>query len=402
MKVIPPLFVLLALLRPLAASAADLEIYQVRGQTAVRSADAAAEKSFPVPADAFDYALSLVEKEGGAVEVHRGHYALARGITVPSNVTLRGSGRATRLELEPAAKFGVMVSGKGTNIEDLAIFGAPEQSGVIMDAAGDCHLKGLLVQGFGYGIWVRNSSFLISVVDCSAADNSLAGYYFDSLRNGRGGDFIPNLVSNCFAYGGGNGFEANHAIVLNFVGCVAHQPRGHGFYFHDGSFSISVTGCRTFQVGKDGLREERSGEINVSSNIFCWSRGNGIVINNVQWGTIAANNVIDVGVRTTDGSYRDGIKLENKSNGIHVTGNAIFNYGDQCPMQNGITVDATCTNLNLVANNINYFVGKGIDSKGQNITIANNIEYGEHSYKNEGRPPYPDFDDLRLNRFLKQ
>jgi hypothetical protein len=221
-------------------------------------------------------------------------------------------------------------------------------------------------------------------------------------NKGRGGDYVPNLVNNSFAYGGGHGFETNFAIVLNIVGCAVFQSKGYGFYIHSSSNSVLLSGCRTFQVEKDAVYVSNSAELNVSSSIFCWHRGHGIVMDNVQWATVSANNFIDNGVRARNGTFRNGVVIKNKSEGVQVTSNAIFNWGDQNPMEYGIVEDETSAN-NILANyNINYYTKKDIWSQGKKTAISNNIGVGDRAFKSMNKPAYPDFDTLRLETFIKK
>jgi hypothetical protein len=213
---------------------------------------------------------------------------------------------------------------------------------------------------------------------------------------------VPNPVNNSFAYGGGHGFETKRPIVLNIVGCAVFQAKGYGFYLHTTSNSVLISGCRTFQIEKDAVSVDNTAELNVSSNIFCWHRGHGIVMNNVQWATITANNFIDSGVRTRDGSFTNGVVTENKLEGVQVTGNAIFNWGDQNPMTYGITEDETCANNIIANNNINYYTQKDIAAKGKQTLISINIGIGERSFKSMNKPRYPDFDTFRIESFIKK
>jgi hypothetical protein len=347
-------------------------------------------------------------KTGGEISLSRGEYPVSKQINLLSNVLVKGSGRGTLLSLLGThdTGIGLMIRGAdGVVVRDLSIAGNSRgKSGLVMDDAGDCKIENVYVSGFSeYGIVMRNRSFLCEISSCSASDNAKANYYFENLENkGRGGDYVPNLVNNSFAYGGGHGFETNRAIVLNIVGCAVFQAKGYGFYLHTTSNSVLISGCRTFQIEKDAVYVDNTAELNVSSNIFCWHRGHGIVMNNVQWATVTANNFIDSGVRTRDGSFTNGVVIENKSEGVQVTGNAIFNWGDQNPMENGITEDATCANNIIANNNINYYTKQGVVTKGKGTAVSNNISVGERSFKSMNKPRYPDFDTLRNETFIRK
>ena len=347
-------------------------------------------------------AIDIVASDGGGeVLLSRGEFVLARAVKLASSVTLRGGGRGTRLVAQ--SETGVLCEGlKGAQVENLAIHSAGGAVGLILDDCGDCHAQNVLCQGFSdYGIWVRNNTFLSRVQGCTAVDNRKANIYFDQLaQDGRGGDFVPNLIANCTTYGGGTGIEGNRVIVLNIVGCVVFQPANYAYYLHHTSNSVLISGCRSFQVEKDAVRVESTHELNISSNIFCWHRGNGIVLKDVSWGAINGNEVIDSGVRTRDNSYTIGIILSDNTQGVQVTGNTIFNWGDQVPMQHGITEDETCCN-NIIANNsINFYTDTDIVANGENTLVKDNLSEKEVAFQGMGRTGFPDYDRERLSQFL--
>ncbi len=338
---------------------------------------------------------------GGEVFISRGEYPLSTTLQLTNNIRLRGSGRGTRLLAQSA--IGISGTGlKGAQVENLSLHGAGASAGLILDDSGDCLIQNVLCQGFrDYGFWVRNNTFLSRLQGCIAADNGKANIYLDKLAGGgRGGDFVPNVVANCITYGGGTGIESNHVIVLNIVGCAVFQPAEYGYYLHHTSNSVLISGCRTFQVEQDAIRVESTHELNVTGNIFCWHRGDGIVLHDVSWGAINGNEVIDSGVRAHDGKFTMGIVLSANTQGVQVTGNTIFNWGDQVPMQNGIIEDASCQNNIIASNNINYYTGVAVDAAGQNTLVEHNMSEKETAYQGMGRQGYPDYDRERITQFI--
>jgi hypothetical protein len=237
---------------------------------------------------------------------------------------------------------------------------------------------------------------------CKVGGAGKSGIFLDQLAHGgRGGNFVPNLVTNCIVYAGGVGIETNRAIVANLVACEAFQTGGPGFHVHSDSNSVLVSGCRTFQIQDDAVRVENSNELNVSSNIFCWQLGNGIVLRNVTWGTITGNEVIDTGSANRDLlanqlptslQLKNGIWLDG-TRGIGVTGNTIFNWPVAPPMQHAILEEASCRNSVIVANNIN-FAHVGVHSLGRGSQMADNVAYLPESYNPNHRKP-----DVPLQRF---
>jgi hypothetical protein len=296
---------------------------------------------------------------------------------------------------------------KGTLISDLSIHAKGEGKGVagiIIDNSGDCQVRNVLVQGFGrYGIWMRNNSFLCEISSSQLVNNQQAAIFCDVLnRYGRGGDFLPNLISDVTIYGGEIGIEANKAIVLNINDCVFFQTRSYAIYIRNHSNSVLISGCRTFQIEDDAILVEKSHEVNISSNIFCWHRGHGIVLDGAKWGSISSNNIIDSGVRTSDGSLRSGVVLMNETKGFQITSNAIFNWGDQCPMEFGIVEDASCQKNLIASNNINYFKEEGINSEGKDSMVNGNLLEGPHAWVGMERKGYPDFTRDAIEAFIKE
>lgn len=343
-------------------------------------------------------------EQGGKVILPNGRFNIDKSLILRNNVWLQGEGRGTVLLVTDS--LGIIMKGlKGTKISDVTILNAERhtsKAGIVMDDCGDCQISNVLTQGFKqFGMWVRNDSFLCELSSCKSADNGQANFYFESLAaGGRGGDFVPNIVSDCISYGGKYGFEFNHSLVINLTGCAVFQSLDYGYYLHSSSNSINISGSRSFQVGNDAVYVGNSHEVNISSNIFCWQRGNGIVLNNAIWGSVASNNIIDSGTRTRDGSYRNGILLTNKTTGIQVTSNAIFNWGDQPPMENGIIEENSCE-YNLISNNnINYFTRQGVLSQGKGTVVNNNVMIGDNAHLSMNKKQYPDFDTLRIQKFL--
>ncbi len=189
--------------------------------------------------------------------------------------------------------------------------------------------------------------------------------------------------------------------MVNLIGCSVFQPSGIGYYIHKSSNSVLLSGSRSFQVEQDAVVVEGgSHEINISGNIFCWQRGHGIVLRGANWGSVTGNNVIDSGVRTRDGSARNGIMLEAGCKGLQVTGNAVFNWGDQVPMAFGIIEDSTGVNNLISHNNINFFTQQAVQSAGKGTLAKDNVSEGPRAYVGMDRKGFPDFDTRKIDAYL--
>ena len=347
-------------------------------------------------------AVDATGDEGGQVFIEQGRYPLTRPIRLRSRVKLSGAGRSTRLHIS-APEAGIVCEGiESADVTDLALIAEPgtnAHAGLIMDGCGNCRAADLFAGGFnGYGIWVRNHVFLCEVRGCGLAGNRLAGVFFQKQRRGRYGDFIPNLITNCMAYGGGKGYDIDETTVLNIVACMAYQTHDVAFHVHDISCSVLISGCRTFQIGDHAVLVERADEFNLSSNIFCWHTGHGVVVQDAGWGTICGNEIIDSGSYnpgTKDFTTRqadlpsgiplcDGIQLV-RTRGFTVSGNTVFNWPQARKLRVGIFEDEQCRKNNITGNNINYFAEEGIVSRGHGSLVSSNILESEQPHAGNPR-----------------
>lgn len=346
---------------------------------------------------------------GGEVCLQRGRYLINAPLNLTNNVTLCGKGRATVLEITEENKAGIVIQAqgiKGAIVSDIALHGKYFDNaiaGLVLDDCGDCTVSDLYAKSFsGYGIWLRNNSFLCEIKSCKLADNQKAGILLDTLANkGRVGDYIPNLVNNCLVYGGGTGIECKRALVVNIVGCVVYQPQKYGFHLHSVSNSVLLSGCRTFQCYSHAVLVEDSLELNISSNVFCWQQGNGILLKNVYWGLLSGNEVIDSGTRGVGGQTAIGIEMRDQVQGVQVTANTIFNWGGQGILTHGVREDDTCRNNGITNNNLNFIEKEVILSKGTNTLVADNTFQKDPAYRGNPKQAYPRFDSERLVEFIK-
>lgn len=398
----------------------DLEVY-MDGKLCKARSQLSGTVRFSTPSadEAIQKAVGSFGGLGGEVLLHRGRFELNRQINLPAGVTLRGKGAGTSLWIGKQHDTGVAVFAEGVQdvtVADLSIMsdrGAPS-TGVVFDSMGTSVVRDILCVDLSeYGIWIRNKSFLCEVRGCKVGGAGKSGIFLDHLtRGGRGGDFIPNLVANCIVYAGGVGIETSEAIVANLVGCEVFQTRGPGFHLHSASNSVLISGCRTFQIQDDAVRVENSHELNISSNIFCWHLGHGIVLKDVTWGTIAGNEVIDTGSVNQDfpaNQYPSSLKLMNgiyliSTSGVGVTGNTIFNWPVAPPIGHAILEEGSCRNSVIVANNINY-ARVGVQSDGKGSQTANNVAYLPESYNPNHRNAsvrMQTFDPKLMQQFLER
>lgn len=361
--------------------------------------------------EAIDYCLKQLGDKGGSIHLHRGDYQIEHTIQLSSRITLSGAGRSTRLIASDTGdeKNQAMLLGQGIDrvkIENLAVIGTEDgywKTGIVLRDCGDCSVTHVCCESFSdYGIHLTENSFLCEISHCRLGNHGKANIFLENLAtNGRGGDYVPNLISNCQTYGGGTGVELKRALLVNIVGVLVYQASKHSFHLHSKSNSVLISGCRSFQCGGDAVVVENSHELNISSNIICWQRGHGIVLRRVSWGTVSANEVIDSGVRDPNEVSRHGIFLLEQSRGLSISGNAIFNWGDQVPMENGVYETEDCEKNSIIGNTINFCKHKGVASFSPSSVLGDNCEYLGESFEDFG-VPVPDFCRTKIEAYVAE
>lgn len=380
----------------------DLIVVPHEGGTRVRGRFSNEEAGdFADASEAIQVALDKAAP-GGSVQLASGEYALKRPVELRSRVVLSGMGEGTVLVAASDFEGEALLMGTGLDgavVRDLAMAARSDSgvdcSGVVLDGCGDCKVLDVLFASLGaYGVHLRDRSFLCEVRGCRFAGCGKAGLFLEYMwHGGRGGDYVPTLVTNCIAYGGNVGFLLKRGIVINMVGCAAYQSKSHGFLLTDSSNSVVLSGCRTFQIQDDAVVVDDSDEINITGNTFCWHDGNGIVLRNVNWGTLSGNNVIDTGhVNIVDDAAREnwtywvdlpedfdiaphmrsGIVLEGECRGLTVNGNAVFNWGSNTPLRHGIVESAKSASNHFAANNVNFCREEGVLARGEGSRRADN------------------------------
>jgi hypothetical protein len=331
-------------------------------------------------------AVDALGDDGGTVTLGRGAFQLAEPVRLPSRVWLRGSGRATRLVVGATNAEGVGILAYGAHgavISDLSLQPADAGGGVaglVLEGCGDSAVRGVFCAGFGrYGVWVRGSSFLCQIESCSLAGNAAANLLLDELRAGPYGSYIPNRVSACTTYGGGAGIECRRAIGVSISACVVHQSRGPAYHVHTRSNGAAIVGSRSYQATGDAVLVERSDELMLSGNTFCWHAGHGVAVRDSSWGTINGNQIVDSG-STGEGAAppdpRDGINLRGAS-GYQVSGNTIFNWGVAPPLACGVREDEHSFKNSVVGNSVNYYAEAAVRCAGRETLARDNLGHPE-------------------------
>jgi len=361
-------------------------------------------------APAIQWAIDRLPSAGGHVLLAPGEYRCDQTLRLRSRVTLEGSGRGTQVIAGGAKPSDAALRLTGldhTRVANLALRRAEDTSvacGLLLEDCGSCAVTDVHAAGFeSYGVHLTERTFLCEVRGCTLADNAVANLCLSRMgAKARVGDFVPNLITHCVTLGGGIGIECrDHVTVMNISGCVVYKPLSHAYFLHETCNSILLTGCRSFQVEGHAVYIRDSHEINVSSNVFCWQRDHGIVLEDVNWGVVTGNEVIDSGVRSHDQQPRHGIVMKKGVKGVEIVGNTVFNWGDQPPMDCAIVEDDASLDNLIACNTLNYYVNEAVRSAGAQTVVKDNVSRKERSYRNMDKPPFPDFDRELLHHYLR-
>ena len=368
--------------------------------------------SGPEASDVLQAAVAML-RAGGRLTLSGGTFLLKTPLHLGDNTCLIGSGRTTRIVVADSNTDGVGITAKDSDGVELNNFlVCPERflkgsTGILIEGCGGTRISGITSGGFRrFGIHVREQSFLTSVEACHFPGNGEAGLFLDTfMRDGRMGDYVPNLVSGCFVYGGGDGIVLSKAIVVNLLGCVVYQNSGAAYLLRQ-SNSISITGCRTFQITGAAVDAYQSHELNIAGNIFCWHTGAGIRINDCAWGTISANDVIDTSSWNSGKKDQDthpdelpvnreqasAIELK-RARGFTLGNNSIFNWEQGTRMLNGVDESADSYDNIITGNVVNYYEGQDIASSGKGSAVAANVSFRDRAYT--GPPDIPFIQSFR-------
>lgn len=346
----------------------------------------------------------LARSGGGRIEIRQGRFPIGRSLEVPANVSIIGAGRATVFEMTPALAQagGAIFQARQADRIVLADFacvgapGAPEASAIVLDGCGASIVRSVMAHRFpGCGVWLKGHSFANRLEDIFTSRNGRAGILIGQTSNGRGGRFVPNLISGCISYAeDGHGFEFDGAICQNLVNCTAYLPRGDGIYMH-GSTSNLITGCRVFMGARNGITLRNTHELNITANIVGWNSGENLLLDHCVWGTVTGNEFIDAGGRKAP---QVSVHLRRGTKSVQVTANALFNWHDNQIMAGGVLEEADCLENQITNNVINYYRDFPVLSQGANSVANFNLAL-PHAYGSPSAPNVPNVkpEDIKLH-----
>jgi hypothetical protein len=327
--------------------------------------------------------LQRIGGGGGSILLGSGVYRLDRTLRLPARLSFRGSGRATVLMREAGPENGGVLEAERAEsivISDLTLQGAVRgaASGICLTSCGLCEVRSVMARDFReVGLRLDDHCFMCRLDGCVTAGNGRSGTLLRKLAgSGRAGAFIPNLVIGGLSAGDDHvGFELEHSLCTNLVGCVVYQSRSHGFALHATSNSTCLSGARCFEAGGSGVWVKDSHELNINGGVFCWNKGHGIELEHVIWGAVCGNEVIDSG--GTEGPLRYGIYLHTDTRSVQVTGNAIFNWEGHLPLQVGVFENDDCLANDISHNTIQYYSEASAICRGRDTAVSGNVAVAE-------------------------
>jgi hypothetical protein len=392
--------------------------------------------------EAFNYVTGKLKDRGGKLHLHSGKYEVKAPLQLVSNIYVVGDGVSSVLYVSDNFTGGnVVIVADTLNDVTLSNFTIRQKNnienltGVDFNHCGTSKMVGLSVFGLtGNGVSLTNSTFLSEIHGCKIGGIGKSGILLSGLDKGRGGDWIPGLISNNIVYDCERGVELNRSLCINIVNNVVYQPRQEAFYLYRSNSNL-IAGCRAMHTGGVAVKAVSSHELNVSSNVFCWTEKEGILLDDIAWATITANEIIDNGSYNPmdsinmklnfDGKtrpfrlkasqeqienvgYYSGVKLLNKCRGVVVSSNAIFNWPAAHKMKYGIEEDETCYDNVFNANNINFAKEGDVLSLGENSRKIGNVAHlpvphaGDMSILKEGNRMMQGWDERLMDYYINK
>jgi hypothetical protein len=327
-------------------------------------------------------AINSLPSNGGSVYIEDGTYIISGTISVPANVTLKGAGESTVLEVEDsynASNTGfVTTTGNGATVQNLRIEGnKANQSGAAITETGLTAGGGTGTPGASFdNVWITNM-FAGTINGCAVNINN-------------GADTVSNLsVSGSSAYGLCDGDSTDNSVVdsnsssngvgfyvggnnATLTGDVATSNTGDGYYIS--GYSDSLTGDTSTSNGNRGFYVA-SGYVTITGSAARSNTNYGIEAGNAS--TITGNSIYN--------NAADGIYITNSGSGTLVSNNTI--YLPSAAGHNGITIFAqngnTITGNTIKSNNSSDV---GIATSGStvgNVIYGNNFVTGSAAFSNQ-------------------
>ncbi len=333
-------------------------------------------KSGSSASEIIQYAVNLCEKAGsGELILGKGFFKLDAPIKVSGKVWLHGKRRGTELQLKsPNTTCFEINRATGARITEMAFTrgdNGNSVSGISMKDSKNCQINDVIFLGFaGSGLSITGDSYDVTIDRCTFVDN---GQSHILMKGVTGRKEQPIIVSNGIFLRGGYGILTKKEGVES----QGLQAKNNAFAYLRGATIdtdfdyATITGNRVYWGESDGMRVKGKG-LYFSGNTNSWIRGHGLVLDGAKDGEVIGNNITDLGSRYRDGMRKCGIYLCNSEN-MTISGNSIWNFGDQGHMEYAVYEASSCKN-NTITFNTGWFHAypNAFESMGEGTAVENN------------------------------
>lgn len=286
-------------------------------------------------------AIDDLPSTGGTVFVDAGTYTITSSITIPSNVSLIGEGKSSKIFLAANSNVDLIQNADTTLgneniiIENLEIDGnsanqaaTPEYSCIYFYKADNCKIR---------------NCFIHDTISLGTSDHRGCCVFLDDSDN--------NQISGCTLYGGGY----DNITIRN----ASHGNIVYGNTSHDAVLSSGVQSSKTT---KNGIAIAYD---NIVKGNVCYDNNNNGVVFHFTSNCIADSNICY-------GNGQIGVHLVEGCHNCIATSNVCYGNADGIRFQDGSSDNCIIANNNCFSN-----TRYGIDLLGSDIVVV-----GNHCYNN--------------------
>ncbi len=298
------------------------------------------------------FAIDKCGNKDGEIILGKGFFELDTPVKLKENIWIHGKRRGTELKLKkPNSKCFELAGVNNVRISELTFTcgdNGNSLAGIHGENSSNCHIRDVIIMGFAnFGLSFSGDCRGLIINRCTFVENDKAHIYLENFGDTKG---QPVIVKNSTFFRGGYGVKTykgegrSKGVEVN--GNAFAYLKGPGI---DTDFdSAVITGNRIYWCESDGMRVKGEG-LYFSGNTNSWTRGHGLVLDGATNGTVIGNNITDLGVRYLDGLHKCGIAMY-RSSQITISGNSIWNFGDQSFMEYAIYEDESCKDNSIFAN----------------------------------------------------
>lgn len=350
------------------------------------------------------YAIDHCKNEiNSEVILGNGRFDIDKPIRLESNVWLHGKKRGTELNVNGSRGTGIVLEGAAdVQISDLSIITANNFDSFAGIHAMNC--KGLKISdvwviGFAnFGIMISEDFNRLIINRCTFINNEQAHI---KLQKFEAESIDESVISNCTFFCGGYGVKAEK-----------REDKGQGLEICDNIFaqlkgmaidsdidSAWISGNKLYWIGLDGMKLGGRG-FRIEGNINSWIRGHGLVLDGARYGMVNGNNFTDLGVRSRNGFRKCGVAIYNSDYNI-ISGNSIWNFGDQGQLEYAVYENSNCIN-NILKGNAGWFYASPVAFRaiGENTIVENNTS-NKGEYRQDDYWDYTQKYDYPVEKYLE-